>query len=64
MQNGSELARNGKLCFASNASSAARPWAAFVHDHWEEAYLVSGDLIVGKDAYGSGGELFEAQCMR
>ena len=21
----------------------------FVHDHWEEVYLVSGDLIVGND---------------
>ena len=23
--------------------------APFVHDHWEEVYLVSGDLIVGND---------------
>jgi hypothetical protein len=34
--------------------------APFVHDHWEEVYLVSGDLIVGNDAQGRGGELFEA----
>jgi hypothetical protein len=26
--------------------------APFVHDHWEEVYLVSGDLIVGNDARG------------
>jgi hypothetical protein len=32
----------------------------FVHDHWEEVYLVSGDLIVGNDAQGKGGEPFEA----
>jgi len=32
----------------------------FVHDHWEEVYLVSGDLIVGNDAKGNGGEPFEA----
>ncbi len=32
----------------------------FVHDHWEEVYLISGDLIVGSDAQGQGGELFEA----
>jgi hypothetical protein len=32
----------------------------FVHDHWEEVYLVSGDLIVGNDAHGKGGEAFEA----
>lgn len=32
----------------------------FVHDHWEEVYLVSGDLIVGNDANGQGGESFHA----
>jgi len=34
--------------------------APFVHDHWEEVYLVSGDLIVGSDAQGGGGEPFQA----
>ena len=34
--------------------------APFVHDHWEEVYLVSGDLIVGNDAEGGGGEPFKA----
>jgi hypothetical protein len=34
--------------------------APFVHDHWEEVYLLSGDLIVGNDVYGGGGESFEA----
>jgi len=32
----------------------------FVHDHWEEVYLVSGDLTVGNDANGEGGEPFRA----
>lgn len=32
----------------------------FVHDHWEEVYLLSGDLIVGNDAQGNGGESFAA----
>ena len=27
----------------------------FVHDYWEEVYLVSGDLIVGCDQQGRGG---------
>lgn len=27
----------------------------FVHDYWEEVYLVSGDLIVGNDEHGNGG---------
>ena len=25
--------------------------APFVHDHWEEVYLLSGDLIVGNDVH-------------
>lgn len=29
--------------------------APFVHDYWEEVYLVSGDLTVGNDAEGRGG---------
>lgn len=31
----------------------------FVHDHWEEVYLLSGDLTVGCDENGHGGESFE-----
>jgi hypothetical protein len=34
--------------------------APFVHEHWEEVYLVSGDLTVGNDENGQGGELFQA----
>lgn len=30
----------------------------FVHDYWEEVYLVSGDLTVGNDENGQGGESF------
>ena len=37
--------------------------APFVHDHWEEVYLVSGDLIVGNDKQGKGGEAFERRPM-
>ncbi len=32
----------------------------FVHDHWEEVFLFQGDLTVGNDADGEGGERFEA----
>ncbi|MFB9127546.1 cupin [Paraburkholderia dipogonis] len=32
----------------------------FVHDHWEEVYLVSGELTVGNDENGEGGETFPA----
>jgi hypothetical protein len=34
--------------------------APFVHDHWEEVYLLSGDLVVGNDDKGNGGEPFDA----
>jgi hypothetical protein len=34
--------------------------APFVHDHWEEVYLISGDLTVGNDENGEGGENFLA----
>lgn len=30
----------------------------FVHEYWEEVFLISGDLIVGNDALGRGGEPF------
>lgn len=30
----------------------------FVHEYWEEVFLLSGDLIVGSDANGNGGESF------
>jgi hypothetical protein len=32
--------------------------APFVHEYWEEVYLLEGDLIVGNDAQGRGGEKF------
>lgn len=31
----------------------------FVHEYWEEVFLLSGDLIVGNDEQGAGGEKFE-----
>ncbi len=33
--------------------------APFVHEYWEEVYLLSGDLTVGNDAQGEGGDAFE-----
>jgi hypothetical protein len=32
----------------------------FVHEYWEEVFLISGDLWVGSDARGGGGERFVA----
>jgi hypothetical protein len=33
--------------------------APFVHEYWEEVFLVQGDLWVGNDAGGRGGERFD-----
>jgi hypothetical protein len=30
----------------------------FVHDHWEEVFLFQGDLTVGNDKNGGGGQSF------
>jgi hypothetical protein len=32
----------------------------FVHEYWEEVYLVSGDLIVGNDEQGRNGTCFQS----
>ena len=32
----------------------------FVHDYWEEVFLLQGDLVVGNDDQGNGGESFTA----
>jgi hypothetical protein len=31
----------------------------FVHEYWEEVFLFSGDLTVGNDENGNGGEAFK-----
>ncbi|MDP2356248.1 MAG: cupin [Beijerinckiaceae bacterium] len=33
--------------------------APFVHTYWEEVFLVTGDLTVGNDEKGEGGESFK-----
>ena len=32
----------------------------FIHEYWEEVYVISGDLIVGNDEQGRNGESFLA----
>lgn len=32
----------------------------FVHDYWEEVYLIAGTLVNGCDAHGAGGTAFDA----
>jgi hypothetical protein len=55
-ENGKSGSRSRLLRFDPGAYTTA----PFVHDHWEEVYLVSGDLTVGNDAEGHGGETFHA----
>ena len=31
----------------------------FVHDYWEEVFMISGDLTVAHDGQGNGGDAFE-----
>ena len=46
--------RTRLLRFAPGVFTAA----PFVHEYWEEVYLVSGDLTVGSNANGNGGKSF------
>jgi hypothetical protein len=46
--------RTRLLRFAPNVYTTT----PFVHDYWEEVYLVEGDLTVGNDERGQGGEAF------
>lgn len=53
-----ETAKRGSRTRLLRFQPGAFTTEPFVHDHWEEVYLVSGDLIVGNDAQGKGGEKF------
>jgi ChrR Cupin-like domain len=55
-----EKAKTGSRTRLLRFDAGAFTTAPFVHDHWEEVYLVSGDLTVGNDAQGNGGENFPA----
>ena len=51
-----ETARRGSRTRLLRIAPGAFTTAPFVHDHWEEVFLFSGDLIVGNDEHGQGGE--------
>ena len=53
-ENGKRGHRSRHLRFAPGVYTTE----PFVHEYWEEVYLVSGDLIVGNDKHGKGGEKF------
>ena len=51
-----ETAKRGSRTRLLKIEPGAFSKEPFVHDHWEEVYVVHGDLIVGNDAQGRGGE--------
>jgi hypothetical protein len=52
-----EEAKSGSRTRLLRFQPGAHTTEPFVHDHWEEVYLLSGDLIVGQ---GSSAERFAA----
>jgi len=53
-----EAARRGTRTRLLRFAPGAFTTTPFLHDYWEEVYLISGDLIVGSDARGEGGTPF------
>ena len=54
-----ERARRGSRTRLLRFAPGTYTTAPFVHEYWEEVFLLSGDLVVGNDAQGKGGEKFE-----
>jgi ChrR Cupin-like domain len=55
-----ETAKSGSRTRLLRFDPGAFTVTPFVHDHWEEVYLLSGELSVGSDARGRGGKAFAA----
>lgn len=53
-----ELVRTGSRTRLLRFAPGAFTTAPFVHDYWEEVFLIEGDLFVGSDAKGKGGSKF------
>ena len=53
-----EAARTGNRTRLLRFAPGVYTTKPFVHDYWEEVYLISGDLVVGNDERGEGGEPF------
>src|SRR5271167_5052325 len=53
-----EERRSGSRTRLLRFAPGAFTTAPFVHEYWEEVYLISGDLTVGNDAEGKGGKNF------
>src|ERR687893_352307 len=53
-----EAARSGSRTRLLRFAPGVYTTKPFVHDYWEEVFLVSGDLTVGNDEDGKGGTAF------
>jgi len=53
-----EAAKRGNRTRLLRIEPGAFSTVPFVHDYWEEVFLLSGDLVVGNDGAGHGGEQF------
>lgn len=53
-----EIARRGTRTRLLRFLPGVHTTQPFVHDYWEEVFLVTGDLTVGNDEHGNGGTPF------
>jgi len=51
-----EVAKRGSRTRILKIEPGAFSTEPFVHDHWEEVFVFQGDLIVGNDKQGKGGQ--------
>jgi hypothetical protein len=51
-----EVAKRGSRTRILKVEPGAFSTEPFIHDHWEEVWVFKGDLIVGNDKQGKGGE--------
>jgi hypothetical protein len=56
-----ERARRGSRTRLLRFDPGAFTTEPFIHDHWEEVFVLEGDLTVGNDKEGRGGESFPAK---
>ena len=53
-----EVGRRGNRTRLLRIAAGVFTTKPFIHEYWEEVYVVSGDLIVGNDDKGEHGEKF------
>ena len=54
-----EVAKRGSRTRLLRFAPGVYTTSPFIHEYWEEVFLVSGDLTVGNDENGKGGQSFK-----